>query len=464
MTWARALFEIGFLWEVIPQAISRLGGLVVPPGIRGPPTIFLPRKKRARETEAGSVHPPPPSARFRVLSGALLFHRFSLPEFHAVFALAAAVRGSYLRGMVIGVPREIKNHEYRVGLLPVHAHVLREAGHRVLVQRNAGDGSGASDADYREAGATVVGSAREVYARAGMIVKVKEPQPAEFCLLRPGQIVFTYFHFAASRALVVAAVKARIVAIAYETVQSPDGSLPLLVPMSEIAGRMAVHEGAKYLEEPFKGRGLLLAGVPGVAPARVVIIGGGIVGANAAKMAAGLGADVTILDVSLPRLRYLDDVMPKNVTTLMSNAYNIRDAVRHADLLIGAVLVPGAKAPVLVSDALVRQMKRGAVILDVAIDQGGSIATSRPTTHAAPTFIKHGVVHYCVTNMPGAVARTSTSALTNATFPFVQEIAGKGWRRAAEENAAVRSGLNVVEGGIALDKIARQFRLPLRQP
>ena len=366
--------------------------------------------------------------------------------------------------MVIGVPREIKNHEYRVGLLPVHAHVLREAGHRVLVQRDAGAGSGARDRDYREAGATVVGSAREVYGRAGMIVKVKEPQPAEFRWLRPAQVVLAYFHFAASRALVEAAMRSRVVAIAYETVQAPDGSLPLLVPMSEIAGRMAVHEGAKYLEEPFKGRGLLLAGVPGVAPARVVVIGGGIVGANAAKMAAGLGADVTILDVSLPRLRYLDDVMPKNVTTLMSNAYNIRDAVLQADLLIGAVLVPGARAPVLVSEGLVKRMKRGAVIVDVAIDQGGSIATARPTTHEAPTFIKHGVVHYCVTNMPGAVARTSTSALTNATFPCVQEIANQGWRRAAEGNPSIRSGLNVVEGAVTFGKIAEQFRLPLRTP
>lgn len=373
-------------------------------------------------------------------------------------------RGSYSRSMIVGIPREIKNHEYRVGLLPVHAHALRKAGHQVLVQRDAGEGSGASDEDYREAGATVVGSAREVYARAGMIVKVKEPQPSEFRRLQPKQIVFTYFHFASSRALVEAAMKARIVAIAYETVQAADGSLPLLVPMSEIAGRMAVHEGAKYLEEPFKGRGLLLAGVPGVAPAKVVVIGGGIVGANAAKMAAGLGADVTILDVSLPRLRYLDDVMPKNVTTLMSNDYNIRDVVQHADLLIGAVLVPGAKAPVLVSEALVKQMKHGAVIVDVAIDQGGSIATSRPTTHGAPTFIKHGVVHYCVTNMPGAVARTSTSALTNATFPCVLEIANKGWRRAMDENSAIRSGLNMVEGGVTFGKIAEQYRLPLIKP
>jgi alanine dehydrogenase len=233
--------------------------------------------------------------------------------------------------------------------------------------------------------------------------------------------------------------------------------------MSEVAGRMAIHEGAKYLEEPFKGRGLLLAGVPGVAPAKVVVLGGGVVGANAAKMAAGLGADVTILDVSLPRLRYLDDVMPRNVTALMSNAYNIRDMVRQADLLIGAVLVPGARAPVLVGEALVRQMKRGAVIVDVAIDQGGSIATSRPTTHDKPTYIKQGVVHYCVTNMPGAVARTSTYALTNATFPYVLELAGKGWRRAAAGNAAIRAGLNIVEGRVVFAKVAELFKLPLHR-
>jgi alanine dehydrogenase len=362
--------------------------------------------------------------------------------------------------MIIGVPSEIKNHEYRVGLLPVHVDALRKAGHQVIVERGAGIGSGATDEDYREAGATLLKSAREVYERSAMIVKVKEPQPVEFKRLRPGQIVFTYFHFAASRELTEATIKSRIVAIAYETVQSADGSLPLLVPMSEIAGRMAVHEGARFLEEPFKGRGLLLAGVPGVAPAKVVVIGGGIVGANAAKMAAGLGADVTILDISLPRLRYLDDVMPKNVTTLMSNAYNIRDMVRQADLLIGAVLVPGALAPVLVGEDLVRQMKRGAVIVDVAIDQGGSIATSRPTTHERPTFIKNGVVHYCVTNMPGAVARTSTYALTNATFPFVLELANKGWKRAVADNRAIRAGVNIVEGRVVFQKIAEQYRFP----
>ena len=359
--------------------------------------------------------------------------------------------------MIVGVPKEIKNNEYRVGLLPVHAEALRKAGHMVLVERHAGEGSGAFDADYRVVGARLAGSAAEIYRRADMIVKVKEPQPSEIRLLHPGQIVFNYFHFAADRPLFNAILRSGIVAISYETIQLPDGSLPLLTPMSEIAGRMAVHEGAKYLEEPMKGRGLLLAGVPGVAPAKVVILGGGVVGANAAKMAAGLGADVTILDINLDRLRYLDDVMPPNVKTLMSDAHNIREQVRQADLLIGAVLRPGARAPMLVSRALVRQMKRGAVIVDVAIDQGGCIATSRPTTHTAPTYVVNGVVHYCVTNMPGAVARTSTLALTNATFHYVQELANKGFRRAARENPAIAAGLNIVAGKVVYPKLAELY-------
>ncbi len=363
--------------------------------------------------------------------------------------------------MIIGVPREIKNNEYRVGLLPVHCEALAESGHTVLVERHAGEGSGAFDPDYRAAGARVLTSPRDIFRRADMIVKVKEPQPYEIRLLHPGQIVFTYFHFAADKAGFDAVLRSGIVAIAYETIQLRDGSLPLLTPMSEIAGRMAVHEGAKYLEEPTKGRGLLLAGVPGVAPAKVVILGGGVVGANAAKMAAGLGADVTILDISLPRLRYLDDVMPKNVKTLMSNAHNIRDQVRDADLLVGAVLRPGARAPVSVSRKLVRQMKRGAVIVDVAIDQGGCIETSRPTTHERPTYLVGGVVHYCVTNMPGAVARTSTTALTNATFPYVLEIAKKGYARAARKNPALAAGLNIVRGRVTYADLATQYRKPL---
>ncbi|HUJ10967.1 MAG TPA: alanine dehydrogenase [Verrucomicrobiae bacterium] len=365
--------------------------------------------------------------------------------------------------MIIGLPKEIKNNEYRVGLLPVHCEALRESGHTVLAERKAGEGSGAFDADYRAAGARIIESPREIYRRAGMIVKVKEPQPSEIRWLRPRQIVFAYFHFAADRPLFDAIIRSQIVAITYETIQLPDGSLPLLTPMSEIAGRMAVHEGAKYLEEPMKGRGLLLAGVPGVAPAKVVILGGGVVGANAAKMAAGLGADVAILDIDLNRLRYLDDVMPRNVKTLMSNAHNIREHVSEADLLIGAVLRPGSRAPTLVSRKLVRQMKRGAVIVDVAIDQGGCIETSRPTTHDKPTYLIDGVVHYCVTNMPGAVARTSTAALTNATFPYVLEIATKGFRRAAKENPAVAAGFNIVDGQVVYRNLASLYGIPLTE-
>jgi alanine dehydrogenase len=362
--------------------------------------------------------------------------------------------------MIVGVPREIKNNEYRVGLLPVNCEALVEAGHTVVVQRGAGEGSGAFDPEYRDVGARLVGSAKEIYLRAELIVKVKEPQPSEIRLLRPGQIIFAYFHFAADKPLFHAIIRSKIIAVAYETIQLPDGSLPLLTPMSEIAGRMAVHEGAKFLEEPMKGRGLLLAGVPGVAPAKVVILGGGVVGANAAKMAAGLGADVTILDINLNRLRYLDDVMPPNVKTLMSNSHNIREQVRQADLLIGAVLRPGARAPMLVTRKLVKQMKRGAVIVDVAIDQGGCVETARPTTHDKPTYLVDGVVHYCVTNMPGAVARTSTFALTNATFPYVMEIANKGYAQAARENAAVAAGLNVAVGHVIFPDLSDLYHVP----
>jgi alanine dehydrogenase len=363
--------------------------------------------------------------------------------------------------VIIGCPREIKNNEYRVGLLPVTCEALVEQRHTVLVQSGAGLGSGASDADYRAAGARIVKTAAEVFRRADLIVKVKEPQRSEFAMLRPGQVVFTYFHFAADRGLFQSALRSGIVAVAYETIQLANGSLPLLTPMSEIAGRMAVHEGAKFLEEPMKGRGLLLAGVPGVTPAKVVILGGGVVGANAAKMAAGLGADVTILDVNLDRLRYLDDVMPANVKTLMSNAHNIRDQVRQADLLIGAVLRRGARAPVLVKRQLVREMKHGAVIVDVAIDQGGCIATSRPTTHAKPSYVVDGVVHYCVTNMPGAVARTSTCALTNATHAYVLEIAAKGIKRAVTTNPSIAAGLNIARGKVTFPDLATLFKVPL---
>lgn len=363
--------------------------------------------------------------------------------------------------MIIGVPREIKNNEYRVGLLPVHAEALCNAGHTIWVQSGAGEGSGADDSQYREAGARIIQSAAEIYKRAEMIVKVKEPQPAEIRLLRPGQIVFTYFHFAANQELFTGMLRSGATAIAYETIRDRHGTLPLLTPMSEIAGRMAVHVGAKHLEQPLQGRGMLLAGVPGVAPAKVVILGGGVVGANAAKMAAGLGADVAILDIDLQRLRYLDDVMPPNVKTLMSNTANIRDQVRQADLLIGAVLIPGSKAPRLVSRELIRNMQFGAVIVDVAIDQGGCIATSKPTTHEKPTYLIDGVVHYCVTNMPGAVARTSTQALTNATFPYALSIANRGWKQMMPEDAGLFAGLAMSEGRVFSQALAHQFKKPL---
>jgi len=362
--------------------------------------------------------------------------------------------------MIIGAPKEIKDSEYRVSLLPFGVELLVKAGHEVIVQAGAGEGSGVTDDEYARAGATVVGSAKEVFAGAELIIKVKEPLPAEYPMLRPGLVVFTYFHFAASRELTEAMVDSKIVAIAYETIELDDGSLPLLTPMSEVAGRMAVQEGAKYLERPFKGRGMLLGGVPGVEPARVVIIGGGVVGTNAAKMAAGLGADVTILDISLPRLRYLDDVMAPNVTTMMSNPWNLRKVVKEADLVIGAVLVTGDKAPVLVTGEMVKSMKKGAVIVDVAVDQGGCIETTKPTTHSAPTYIVHDVVHYCVANMPGAVSRTSTYALCNATFPYLLELADKGYKQAALDNAAIALGLNMIDGHIVYNEIATLFGLP----
>jgi alanine dehydrogenase len=357
--------------------------------------------------------------------------------------------------MILGLIKEVLNHEYRTALLPVHVEALRDAGHTVLVQVGSGLGSGYSDQEYREHGAQVFHRGSEIWHRAEMIVKVKQPVSREIRCIRKDQVVMTYFHFAANAQLMREIKQRKCVAIAYETIQLDNGTLPLLTPMSEIAGRMSVHEGAKFLEEPMKGRGILLAGVPGVAPANVVILGGGVVGANAAKMAAGLGANVSILDINLERLRYLDDVMPPNVNTLMSNAENIRREVREADLLIGAILIPGARTPRLVSRKLVSQMRKGAVIVDVAIDQGGCIETSKPTTHEKPAFIVDGVVHYCVTNMPGAVARTSSKALTNATFPFILQIANKGWERAAIENPAIKRGLNIVRGKVVHPNLPR---------
>jgi len=338
---------------------------------------------------------------------------------------------------------------------------LVRAGHSVLVEAEAGAPSGATDSEYREAGAAIVSSPQEVYAGAEMIVKVKEPLEPEYGLLNPGQIVFCYFHFAASRELTSAIQESGVTAIAYETVQLPNGQLPLLVPMSEVAGRMAVQEGAKYLESPQGGRGILLAGVPGVSPADVVVLGGGVVGSNAARIAAGIGASVFVLDIDLPRLRYLADVMPANVTTLMSNTYNLNKLVSGADLLIGAVLKPGAKAPNLVSRKMVSEMKEGAVIVDVSVDQGGCVETCKPTTHTNPTYVVDGVSHYCVANIPGAVPRTSTFALTNATLPYVVKIANSGWQGASHVNPELAAGVNIAEGRITHAGVAEAWDLPL---
>ena len=365
--------------------------------------------------------------------------------------------------MVIGVPKEIKADEYRVALTPVGAEELRRRGHRIVVQRGAGEGSGIDDALYAEHGAEIVEGAAAVYAQADLAIKVKEPLPQERALLRRGQIVFGYFHFAASRELTEALLATGIVAIAYETIHTRDGRNPLLTPMSEIAGKMSIQEGAKYLEKPMMGRGILLGGVPGVEPATVLVIGGGTVGTNAAKTAAGLGARVMVTDLNLDRLRYLDDIMPANVTTLYSDAHTLREKIREADLVVGAVLVEGARAPVVVTEAMVCTMKQGAVIVDVSVDQGGCVETIEPTTHQNPIRIKHGVVHYGVTNMPGAVGRTSTYALTNATLPYLLELADKGYERAAAESPAIRAGLNLVLGKVTNQAVAETFGLPWHQ-
>ena len=366
--------------------------------------------------------------------------------------------------MLIGVPREIKEDESRVGLLPSGVEALVHAGHTVLVETQAGAGIGISDADYRGAGGQIATSAEEVYARGEMIVKVKEPLKSEYGCLRPGQILFTYFHFAASEELTRACVDSKAVCVAYETVETHEGGLPLLAPMSEVAGRMAVQEGAKYLEKAMGGRGILLGGVPGVAPAKVVILGGGAVGTEAAKIAAGMGAEVFVFDVSLARLRYLDDVMPANVVTLYSTRAAIRDKAREADLLIGAVLLRGAKAPILVPRSVVAQMKPGAVIVDVAVDQGGCIETTHPTTHKNPTFFVDGVLHYGVANMPGSVPFTSTYALTNATLPYALALANKGWKKALTDDASLRSGLNIVDGQVTFKTLADEFGLAYVDP
>jgi alanine dehydrogenase len=361
--------------------------------------------------------------------------------------------------MIVGVPREIKADEYRVALLPVGAEELTGLGHTVLVETGAGLGSGIADAEYAAAGAAIVSRAAEIWARAELVVKVKEPQPSEWPHLRRGQIVFTYFHFAADEALTRAILDSGITAIAYETLRDAKGALPLLTPMSEVAGRMSIQEGAKYLERPQEGRGILLSGVPGVAPAEVAILGGGIVGSNAAKVAAGLGANVRILDVNLDRLRYLDDIMPPNVTTLYSDRHTILETIERADLVIGAVLITGARTPRLVRRADLARMKNGTVIVDVAIDQGGCVETSRPTTHGQPTYVLDGVVHYCVTNMPGAVGRTSTYALCNVTLSYVLQIARHGWRQVAAASPGVAEGVNIAQGSVTNQAVAATFGL-----
>ncbi|RLT07690.1 MAG: alanine dehydrogenase [Planctomycetota bacterium] len=363
--------------------------------------------------------------------------------------------------MRIGVPREVKTDEYRVGMLPVGVEELVNDGHQVVVEAGAGLGSGLTDEEYKASGAIIAASAEEVWAGSDLIVKVKEPQISEYARLHAGQILFTYFHFAASRSLTDAVIDSGTTAIAYETIRDAKGSLPLLTPMSEVAGRMSIQKGANFLERPEEGRGILLSGVPGVAPAEVVVLGGGIVGANAARVAAGMGANVCILDVNVDRLRYLDDIMPPNVTTLFSDRHMVRDRLIHADLVIGSVLIPGARAPHLVRSDDLKRMKNGSVIVDVAIDQGGCVETSRPTTHAHPTFILDGVVHYCVTNMPGAVGRTSTFALCNVTLPYVRRIAAKGWKMVAQADPGFALGLNIVQGHITHEAVAKTFGLPL---
>jgi alanine dehydrogenase len=362
--------------------------------------------------------------------------------------------------MIIGVPKEIKNNENRVAVTPAGVAEFKKNGHTVYVQHTAGDGSGFSDESYVQAGAQILPTIEAVYEIAEMIVKVKEPIELEYNLIRKGQLLFTYFHFASYEPLTHAMIKSGAVCLAYETVEKADRSLPLLVPMSEVAGRMSIQQGAKYLEKPMGGLGILLGGVPGVKPAQVLVLGGGIVGTQAAKMAAGLGAQVTIMDISLPRLRQLDDIMPANVQTQYSNEYNIREAIKTADLVIGGILIPGAKAPKLITRDMLPTMKKGAVLADVAIDQGGCFETSKPTTHADPVYVVDGVVHYCVANMPGAVPYTSTLALTNATLPYAIQLANKGWKQACSENNELKLGLNVVNGQVVYKGVSDAFDLP----
>lgn len=359
--------------------------------------------------------------------------------------------------MIVGIPKEIKNNENRVSLTPAGARELVQRGHTVYVQHTAGINSGFSDEDYEKAGARILPAIEDVYAIAEMIIKVKEPIECEYSLVRKGQLVFTYFHFACDKELTEAMMRSGAVCLAYETVTDKQGRLPLLIPMSEVAGRMSTQEGARFLEKPQGGRGILLGGVPGVKPARVLVLGGGIVGTNAALMAAGLGADVTICDISLPRLRQLSEFMPKNVKTLFSSPHNIEQELPATDLVIGAVLIPGAKAPHLITRPMLKLMKKGTVLVDVAIDQGGCFETSHPTTHAEPTYEVDGIVHYCVANIPGAVPCTSTLALTNATMPYALKLADLGWEKACESDPGLKNGLNIVNGKVVFPAVAEAF-------
>lgn len=361
--------------------------------------------------------------------------------------------------MIIGVPKEIKNNENRVGLTPAGALALVSRGHKVIIQSTAGNGSGFTDEDYVAVGCDMCGTIEGIYDQAEMIIKVKEPIESEYTLIKKDQLLFTYFHFASYEPLTHAMINSGAVCLSYETVQLSDGSLPLLVPMSEVAGRMSIQEGAKYLEKPLGGKGVLLGGVPGVEPASVIIIGAGVVGTQAAKMAAGMGANVTILDINLDRLRYLSDVLPPNVTTLYSDQHNVNRLIKTADLIVGAVLIPGAKAPKIINRAMLSEMEPGTVIVDVAVDQGGCIETCKPTTHEDPTYVIDDVLHYCVANMPGAVPRTSTIALTNATLRYAIQLADKGWQKACDDSPALKLGLNIVQGKVVYKAIADAFDL-----
>jgi alanine dehydrogenase len=365
--------------------------------------------------------------------------------------------------MIIGIPKEIKNNENRVSMTPAGVKELTSRGHDVYVQKSAGENSGFQDADYEQAGAKILPTIEEVYRAAEMIVKVKEPIEKEYPLVKKGQLLFTYFHFASDEELTKAMLESGATCIAYETVKDAHGTLPLLIPMSEVAGRMSIQEGARFLEKPQGGKGMLIGGVPGVKPAKVLVLGGGVVGYNSAIVAAGMGADVTIADISLPRLRQLSDILPANVKTLFSSRHNIENELPTTDLVIGSVLIPGAKTPHLVTRDMLPLLKKGSVMVDVAIDQGGCFETSHPTTHQDPVYEVDGILHYCVANIPGAVPRTSTLALTNATLPYAIQLADKGWKKACKENKALAEGINVVDHKVVYPAVAKALGLPLSQ-